>query len=205
MRRTTCWRRRSRSAICGPLRRRRGSAGERRSFERPSVPRTARVKTTAVNSETSVPTPSVKAKPLTPAGREAEEDERGQQGDHVRVDDRRDPLAVAGGDRRQGRVAASDLLLYSLEDDDVGVRSDADRQDQAGHSRQRQRDRDQLHQREEEDGVDEQAERRNDAEEAVVDDQEEDDQDQADEAGLQALVERLLAERRRDRALADQR
>ncbi len=36
---------------------------------------------------------------LDARGREPEEDERGQQNDHVRVDDRRDPLAVALGDR----------------------------------------------------------------------------------------------------------
>ena len=42
-------------------------AGLRRSFERPIVPSTACVNSTAVNSDTSVPTPSVKAKPFTPA------------------------------------------------------------------------------------------------------------------------------------------
>ena len=35
--------------------------------ERPNRPRNAWVKTTAVNNEAMVPTPSVKAKPLTPA------------------------------------------------------------------------------------------------------------------------------------------
>ena len=43
------------------------NAGERRMFERPSSPSTACVNSTAVNSETIVPMPSVKAKPLTPA------------------------------------------------------------------------------------------------------------------------------------------
>ena len=37
------------------------------SRERPIVPSIAWVNTTAVNSDTSVPTPRVKAKPLTPA------------------------------------------------------------------------------------------------------------------------------------------
>ena len=55
------------------------------------MPKSAWVKTTAVNSETIVPTPRVKANPLTPGGRQHEEDERGQQGDDVGVDDRRDP------------------------------------------------------------------------------------------------------------------
>ncbi len=41
--------------------------GRRRIRERAMVPRIADVASTAVNSDTSVPTPSVKAKPLTPA------------------------------------------------------------------------------------------------------------------------------------------
>ncbi len=94
------------------------------------------MKTTAVNSETIVPTPSVKAKPLTPGGREDEEDERGQQGDHVRVDDRRDPFSVADADRRAHTSPGAHLLLYSLEDDDVRVGRDPDRQDQPRDPRQ---------------------------------------------------------------------
>ena len=42
------------------------SFGERIQRARPKTPRTAWVKTTAVNSETIVPTPSVNAKPFTP-------------------------------------------------------------------------------------------------------------------------------------------
>ena len=41
--------------------------GERMRFERPSSPMIACVNSTAVNRETMVPMPSVKAKPLTPA------------------------------------------------------------------------------------------------------------------------------------------
>ena len=47
-------------------------------------------------------------------------------------------------------------------------------------------------------------ERRDEPEEAVVGEQEQDDEREADEPGHEALVERLLAERRGDRALADQ-
>ena len=53
-------------------------------------------------------------------------------------------------------------------------------------------------------GVDGEAEDRDHAEEAVVEEEEQRDQDQADQPGLEALVERLLAERRGDGALADQ-
>ena len=98
----------------------------------------------------------------------------------------------------------ADLLLDPLEDDDVRVRRDADREDQAGDPRQRQRDRDQLDQGEEEDRVDEQPEPGDQAEEAVVEEQEEEDDREPGEPGLEALVERLLAERRRHRRLADQ-
>ena len=43
------------------------AAGLWMSFERPMAPSTAWVSSTAVKNETRVPTPSVKAKPLTPA------------------------------------------------------------------------------------------------------------------------------------------
>ena len=99
----------------------------------------------------------------------------------------------------------ADLLLDPLEDDDVRVGRDADREDQSRDAREGQRDRDQLDQRQEEQGVDEQAERRDEAEEAVVEEQEQDHQRQAGEAGEDRAVQRLLAERRRDRALREQR
>ncbi len=101
-------------------------------------------------------------------------------------------------------MALPGLLLYSLEYDDVRVRRDADRQDQPGDSRQRQRDRDQLHDRQEEDRVDGETEDRDRAEEAVISEEEDRDEQEADQARLEALVERLLAERGRHRALADQ-
>ena len=46
---------------------RRARSAERSSRVRASEPRIAEVASTAVNSDTSVPTPSVNAKPLTPA------------------------------------------------------------------------------------------------------------------------------------------
>ena len=52
---------------CRPRRSAPRNAGERRICDRPSRPSTAWVNSTAVNSETIVPMPSVKAKPLTPA------------------------------------------------------------------------------------------------------------------------------------------
>ena len=89
------------------------------------------MKTTAVNSETIVPTPEGEGEALHVRGRQDEEDERRDQCDHVRVDDRRDAPAIAGGDRAQHRFAGPRLLLDPLEDDDVGVGRHPDSQDQA--------------------------------------------------------------------------
>ena len=137
-------------------------------------------------------------------GREHEQDERGHDRDDVRVDDRGQALLVAGDDALPDRASGADLLLDAFEDDDVRVSRDADREDQAGDARQRQRDRDELDQRVEVDPVDDQADGRDHAEHAVERDQEHDDDQQADETGDQALVERLLAERRRHLGLGDQ-
>ena len=156
---------------CGPRRRRRGSSAAQ-------DPRAAEHPEHRLGEEDGGEQRDDRADPerereaLDPGAGEDEEDERRDQGDHVRVDDRRDPLPVALGDRREHRAPGPHLLLDPLEDDDVRVGRDADRQDQAGDPRQRQRDRDQLDQGEEEDRVDEQPEPGDHAEEAVEDDQE---------------------------------
>src|SRR4029077_6413529 len=105
----------------------------------------------------------------------------------VRVDDRRDAAAIAGGNRAQHRLPASRLLLDALEDDDVGVGRPPDSQDQPRYARQGQRDRDQLDQREEEHPVDREPDYRDQAQEAGVDEQEEADDEQPDDAGLVSL------------------
>jgi hypothetical protein len=110
-------------------------------------------------------------------------------------------VTIAGGDRSPG----SDLLFHAFEDDDVRVRRDAEREDQARDARQGHRDRDQLDQREEVQRVDAERDRRDHAEHAVEDDQEERDDDEAGDARLQALIERLLAERGRDLRARDER
>ena len=101
-------------------------------------------------------------------------------------------------------LPAADLLLDAFEDHDVRVGGDADRQDQTRDARQRQRDRDQLDQRVEVEPVDEQAGDGDHAEHPVVGDQEHRDDQQPDEAGDQARVQRLLAERGRHLRLGDQ-
>ena len=90
------------------------------------------------------------------------------------------------------------LFLDAFEDDDVRVGRDADRQDQAGEAGQRQRDAEEedcaVHER----GVDAEADHRDEAEEAVEEEQEERDDDQAADRGVLRLLQRVLAERRRD-------
>ena len=140
---------------------------------------------------------------LDAGGGEQEEDRRGRQRDDVGVDDRGDALLVAGEDRGARRLAAARLLPHPFEDDHVGVGCDADREDDSCDAGQGQRDRHQHRDRVEQDRVDDQGPRRDDAEEAVVRDQEQHHQDEAGDAGDQALAQGLLAEGRRDLLLAD--
>ena len=131
--------------------------------------------------------------------REDEEDERRHERDDVGVEDRGEPAPVAVDDRVHRRAPGARLLLDAFEDHDVRIRRDADREDQAGDPRQRQRDRDQLDQGEEVERVHGEG----------------DDRDQRRGCGrrragtarrpsrptmpaTQPLVERLMTERRRD-------
>jgi len=93
--------------------------------------------------------PEGEGEALDASGRQHEEDEGGEQGDNVGVDDRRDATAVTGGDRGRHRSARAHLLLDPLEDDDVGVGRDPYRQDQPRDPGQGQGDRDQFDQGEE--------------------------------------------------------
>ena len=129
---------------------------EFRSRVRLSEPISAEVKSTAVNSDVSVPTPSVNAKPLMPAVASMKRMNATPIVHDVRVDDRAQRLRVAAGDRGRDRAPGAHLFLDALEDDDVRVGRDAEREDQARDARQRQRDRDQLDEREQQHRVDDQ-------------------------------------------------
>ena len=135
---------------------------------------------------------------LHAAGRDREEDERGDDRDDVRVDDRVEALAVAARDGGAHRFARSHLFLDALEDDDVRVCRDTDREDEAGKAGQRERHPEEEHRAVEEHPVDPETDDRDDAEEAVEEEQEERDREEAADAGDERLVERVLAERRRD-------
>ena len=166
--------------------------------------RIACVASTAVNSDTMTPRPRVNAKPLTPAVARMK-----------RMNATRNVTMFASmiavrpfcSPRRwpaETDLPGAHLLLDALEDDDVRVRRDAEREDQARDARQRQRDRDELDERVEVERVDAQRDRGDHAEHAVEDDQEERDDDEAGDARLEALVERLLAERGGDLRARDQ-
>ena len=100
------------------------------------------------NTSSSAPprsgnTIAVSANPHPRRG-EDEQDERDEDRDDVRVQDRREALLVARGDRRAHTPARAHLLLDAFEDHDVRVGRHPEREDQARDPRQRQHDRDQL-------------------------------------------------------------
>ena len=135
---------------------------------------------------------------LHACGRDEEEDDGGDRGDDVRVDDRREALAVTRRDRGAHRLAGAVLLLHALEDDDVRVGGHPQRQDHPCEARQGQRDVEDQDRRVEEGGVDAEADHGDDAEHAVEDEQEERDDEEARDCGLPGLRERVRAERGRD-------
>ena len=182
--------------LCSPLAPMKlGFSNQRKPASRPSI---ARVAATAVISEMTVPIISIRAKPLTPAVATANSTSAVITRDDVRVDDRVEALGVAGLDRGAHGLPGPHFFLDPFEDDDVRVGRDADRQDQAGEARQRQRDVEEQDRRVEEGRVDAEADDRDDAEEAVEHEQEDGDDQQADQRGELRLLERVLAERGRD-------
>ncbi len=141
--------------------------------------------------------------PTHSTGGDREQDERRDRRDHVRVDDGREALLVARRNGGTHRLPGSRLLLDAFEDDDVRVGRDPDREDQAREARQGHRDLEQHDHRVEEGGVQREAHDRDDAEEAVDEEQEEEDDGEADQRGLDRLIERLLPERGRDAGEVD--
>ncbi len=131
--------------------------------------------------------------------RDQEEHHGGDRGDDVRVDDGREALAVAGGDRGPDVLPGAVLLLHALEDDDVRVGGHPQRQDHPGEARQGQSDVEDEDRGVEEGGVDEEADHGDDAEHAVEDEQEERDGEESGDRRLPRLGERVLAQRGGDR------
>ena len=135
--------------------------------------------------------------------RDAEQDERGDRRDDVGVDDRVEALRVAGLDRGLHAPARARLLLDAFEDDDVRVGGHPQRQHEAGEAGKRQGHVEEEDRGVEERGVDAEPEHCDEAEEAVEDEQEERHEEQADDRRRLRLVQRVLAERGRDRGLVE--
>ena len=141
---------------------------------------------------------------LDARGREDEQDERDHEGDDVRVDDRREALLVALGiatgtdlPARISSLTRSKMTMFaSAATPIVRIRPAMPGSVIViGIS---------LIEREHEQRVDAEGADRDDAEDAVEGEQEQRDEEQAGDARDQALVERLLAERRRDLARRDE-
>ena len=93
-------------------------------------------------------------------GGDREQHERGDRGDDVGVDDRREALRVAGLDRGPDAPPGARLFLDAFEDDDVRVGGHPQRQHEAGEAREGQRHVEDEDRGVEEGGVDAEAEHR---------------------------------------------
>src|SRR5215207_4263963 len=140
--------------------------------------------------------------PNRPA-REREQDERGDQGRYVAVQDRPVTLVVAGLDRAPRRLAAPDLLFDALEDNDVGVSGDPDGENDAGDSWQRHRYGDDHDKPPQQEGVDQQSEVGDDAERPVDNEQQQEHQPEPDERGQKPALQGTQPERRTYSGLRD--
>ena len=114
----------------------------------------------------------------------------------------RNERAEAGVERRAHGLARAHLVFQSLEVHDVRVDGDTDRHDDAGDAGEREREaatrREVRHQREEQHAGEAETDAHDQAEQPVVEEHVERDEAEADEAGDDARVELVLAERRRD-------
>ena len=120
-------------------------------------PRIAEVASTAVNSDTQRADAEREGEALDAGGGEHEQDERHADRHDVGVDDRPQRLRVAGGDGRAGSICpprTSSLIRSNMTM--FASAATAKREHHAGDARQRERDRDQLDEREQEHAVDDQ-------------------------------------------------
>ena len=100
-------------------------------------------------------------------------------------------------------LAAAQLFLRALEDEDVGVHGHAHREDEGGDAGQRQGDGHELEDGQGEDAVGDEREAGHDARHAVVEQHEGEHEDDADQAREDGLVEEVQAQRGADAAEAD--
>jgi hypothetical protein len=127
----------------------------------------------------------------------------GNQRRHVRIENRVPGPLVAGLDRRVRRVSPSQLFAYALVDQDVGVDRHAEGQRHRGDARQGQRRLEHRQDRDQQQQVHRQRDRRYDPHQHVVRADEHREDDEAVQHRIEALFDVVLAERRTDGALLD--
>src|SRR5437867_1640873 len=137
------------------------------------------------------------------AGPDQIEDEGREHGAHVRVDDRAHRVLEPLVDRGAHELAVLQLLPNTLEDQHVRVHGDAHRQHEPGEPRQRQREPEPREPGEREQHVQAQGRHGEHPRQPVVPDHDHDHQRDAHDAGADAVVDRVLAERGTDSALLD--
>src|SRR5215218_1397762 len=137
------------------------------------------------------------------AAREREQDERGDQGSYVTVQDGSVALVVAGLDRAPRRLAAPYLLFDALEDDDVGIGGDPDGEHDAGDPGERHGDRDDHDETPQQKRVDDKSEVGDEAERSVDREQQQQHEHEPDERGEEPTFQGTQAERRSYGGLRD--
>ena len=158
---------------------------------------------TAVNTFDSSPKNSVVANPRIGPGAELEQERRRDERRDVGVENRQEHAIEPGGERLPGALVGGQLLADALEDQDVRVDADADRQDEAGDARQRHDRADVAHEAEQNDQVQRDGQDRVDAGQLVVHQHEHRDEPEPDQRREDAGADRVRAERRTDLALLE--
>ncbi len=163
-------------------------------FQRYQTAIIMRVMVTAVTTEVRMPRPSDTAKPRTGTGTEEVQDRGGNEHRDVRVDDGREGPAEPRVERLQDRAAGMRLLTDALVDQHVGVDRDADGENDARNTGQRQRRPEQHHESEDQQDVHAERDIGENAEHAIGDEHVAEHQDAGHIGGALAGVDRVLAE-----------
>src|SRR5581483_9865427 len=122
---------------------------------------------------------------------------------NVRIENRSERAVVTGVQRAAQRLAFARFLADAFEDQHVRVDGHANRQHDARDAGQRERGADRAHDAHEDDDIQDERDVRDGAGEEIVNDHEAGDRDDADDAGLDAAVDRVFAEGGIDVAFVD--
>ncbi len=131
------------------------------------------------------------------------EQQRGDAGGDVRVEDGAEGAVVGVAERLPDAESAVLFFAKSLEDEDVGIDAHAEREDDAGNAREREGCLQGGHAREDDEHVHQHRREGHDAAEVVVADEEDADDDEAGDAGDEAGLQVVAAQLRADGAFAD--